>query len=73
MKVIKDTNTGKYLASIYIGRTDKISPFAWTYYKKHATHFENEEEAEATINFIRDVMDWELSESLEIENAEIDT
>ena len=70
MKVIKNADTGKYLASIYIGRTDKISPFAWTYYKKHAIHFENEEEATATIDFIRDVMDWELSEALEIENDE---
>ena len=70
MKVIKNAESEKYLSSIYVGRTEKVSPFAWTYYKKHAIHFENEEIANATIDFIRDVMDWELSEELEIENCE---
>ena len=70
MKVIKNAESEKYLSSIYVGRNAIVSPFAWTYYKVHAILFENEEIANATIDFIRDVMDWELSEQLEIENYE---
>ncbi len=69
MKIIKNCNSEQYLSSIYIGRTDKVKPFAWTYYPKNAIHFENEKEAKATITFIGAVMDWELEQELEIEDT----
>lgn len=40
----------------------------WTRLKKHAIHF-NKEEAKATIEFINNVIDWELAEQLFLEEV----
>lgn len=64
--IIKNEETGKYLMSIYVGRTSVVKPIVWTYYISNAIHFENEKEAKATIRFIGEVMDWELEEQLQI-------
>ena len=39
----------------------------WTHSEFYAYKADNEEEAQAIINFIQDVIDWELSEQLVIE------
>lgn len=65
-KFIKHAEAGIYLSGIHIGRTGKLRPLTWTRYKEYAIHFENEAEAEATIEFIGSVIDWELEEQLEI-------
>lgn len=64
--VIKNTETEQYLNAINVGCTPAIKPIVWTWYPKRAIHFENREEAEATITFIGAVMDWELESQLEI-------
>ena len=43
----------------------------WTTAIRYALHFENREEAQATIDFIFNVIDWELGEQLEIEAVEV--
>ena len=63
---IKNEEDKRYLSTIYVGRYGNILPFSWSYTTKQAIHFENIEEAEATISFISDVMDWELAEQLTI-------
>lgn len=63
---IKNEEDEKYLSTIYVGRHGHVLPFSWAYTTKQAIHFENQKEAEATINFISDVMDWELAEQLTI-------
>ena len=64
--VIANTETHKFLAAIQIGRTPAIHPLHWTDFSQNAIHFENSEEAQATITFIGAVLDWELEEQLEI-------
>ena len=64
--LIKNEETGYYLSAINIGCTAAIKPIMWVSYKARACHFENEEEAQATITFIGAVLDWELEEQLQI-------
>ena len=70
-KVIQNTETGLYLSEIVIiGRNRSLRPFAWCAYTKSAIQFDNEEEAEAAVAFIGDVLDWELQEQLKIVDAD---
>ena len=64
--LIKNEATDAYLAAIQIGRTSAIHPLTWTQVPKIALHFDNIEEAQATIKFIGAVLDWELEEQMEI-------
>ena len=64
--LIKNEATDAYLAAIQIGRTSAIHPLTWTQIPKKALHFNNTEEAQATIEFIATVLDWELEEQIEI-------
>lgn len=64
MYVIQNEDDKRYLSTIYVGKHSKVSPFSWAYTTKQAMHFENKEEAEATITFIGAVMDWELEKKL---------
>lgn len=64
--VIRHTETGEHLAAIYIGCSRTVPPLLWRKNRYEAIHFENEEEAKATIKFIGDVIDWEMEEQLEI-------
>ena len=64
--IIRSEETEEYIMSIYVGRTTVVKPIAWTNYIKNAIHFENADEAKATIAFIGAVMDWELEEQLQI-------
>ena len=65
--VIFNTDTHKYLS--YVGLACNrivVEPvFDWTAFTFSALIL-NQEEAEATIDFIRDVLDCELSNSLEV-------
>ena len=66
IKRTEPTEQGEYLASINIGYTKEIKPIVWRFLPTRAIHFENKEEAQATITFIGAVLDWELEEQLEI-------
>lgn len=60
---------GQYLKGLGIGSCNAIHPDRWTLYEPHAIRF-NEEEAEATIQFIQNVIDQELGEQLTITPAQ---
>ena len=59
---------GQYLKGLGIGTCNTIHPDRWTLYEPNAIRF-NKEEAEATIQFITDVIDQELGEQLSITPA----
>ena len=65
--VIKDTNDGMMLQHLSLtGQTHCVShDMKWTAFPKEALHF-NYEEAQAVIQFINDVLDWELAQDLEV-------
>lgn len=70
-KVIQNTETGLYLSEIVIiGRNRALRPLVWCSNQENAIQFDNEEEAEAAIAFIGDVLDWELQEQLKIVDAD---
>ena len=64
--VIRNAEDGQYLSSINVGMTPALHPLYFRGLTKYAIHFENKDEAKATIKFIGDVLDWELEEQLEI-------
>lgn len=66
MYLIKNTETRDYLSSINVGYTNKIIPIYFRGLIKFAIHFEEKEQALATIKFIEDVLDSELAEQLEV-------
>ena len=69
--VIKNEESGRYLAAINFG-CHHVEPLLWVPKGSYRIiRFENEEEAEATIAFIGDVMDWELAECLVIEKGDL--
>lgn len=57
---------GRMLRGLGIGSRNALRPDQWTSCISHAISFEKEE-AEATIEFITNVIDWELGEQLYIE------
>lgn len=65
---------GLMLSGVGIGScTGSIIPSNnnWAIKTSYALQFENQEEAQATIDFITNVIDWELGEQLYIEPANI--
>ena len=64
--IIRHSETGYYLLSVYIGRNSIIAPYLFVSKSQDALVFENEETAQATIDFISNVIDFELAECLEI-------
>ena len=64
--MIRTCDTGHYLMSVYLGNNLNISPVLFCADTKDGLFFENEEEAQATIDFIGNVYDFELAESLEV-------
>lgn len=65
--IIRDTNDGMMLQVIGVSKvysqTKQI--IKWTAFPGDALHL-NYEEAQAVVQFIRDVIDWELAEQLEV-------
>lgn len=59
---------GRYLRGLGIGCCNTIHPDRWTSYEPNAIRF-NVEEAKATIEFITNVINWELGEQLYLEKA----
>lgn len=70
--VIRNEDTGDLISGVGIGtcNIDSRTPVEWTKSKAYALHFELEE-AEATINFINDVIDWELAQQLIVEQLKL--
>lgn len=60
---------GCMISGVGIGSCRITRSIIWTKSKSHALHFEKEE-AEATIAFIRNVVDWELADGLYIHSVE---
>lgn len=66
--ITRADHPGHYLKGLGIGCCNAIHPDRWTVYEPYAIRF-NFEEAEATIKFITDVIDFELGEQLVITTA----
>lgn len=64
----REDQPGKMLKGLGIGSCNPLFPDQWTKYEPVAIKFEREE-AEATIEFITNVINWELGEQLYIEIA----
>ncbi len=60
---------GFMLAGVGLGECASVGSVVWTQFEDQAVLLE-EGEAEATITFIGDVLDWELAEELYIERKE---
>lgn len=67
--VIRNEEDGMMLASISLKRVSGCitQEKVWTTITAEALHFEVLEEAEGVINFISDVIDWELAQQLTAE------
>lgn len=68
--VIRNSEDGSYLSTIYLGSSSEIPPLLWLGVREFAFSFETMEEAISTITFISDVIDYELAEQLEILNLQ---
>ena len=64
----REDRPGQMLKGLGIGSRNQIRPDEWTKVTRFAIQFEKEE-AEATIEFISNVIDWELGEQLYIEEV----
>ena len=65
--MIRNCDSGRYLGQINIGSRAVRDPLLFVFSPCHgALVFENEKEAQATIDFISAVVDWETAECLEI-------
>lgn len=64
--VIRQSDSGMYLLAVYLGRSRTVAPLLFISKSSEALTFENEEEAQATIDFISNVIDFETAECLEI-------
>lgn len=65
----REDRPGQMLTGVGIGNRRIIETTSWSGLARHAIQFEKEE-AEATIEFITNVIDWELGEQLICEPAE---
>ena len=61
---IRNEETGEFLAALYLGCRNAVQPLIWKNNPNYAIEFESKEEAQATIQFIGAVIDWELEEQL---------
>lgn len=59
---------GRYLRGLGIGCCNTIHPDRWTSYEPNAIRF-NKDKGKATIEFITNVIDWELGEQLYLKEA----
>ncbi len=68
MYAIQNEFDEMYLAEVRLNQHKGIREELrdWTGDEQFALRFENEEEAQAVIDFIGNVMDWELAEDLEV-------
>ena len=64
--MIRNCDTGQYLTAVYKGCRDAVPPLLFAPDSMFGMSFENEEEAQATIDFISNVIDFETAECLEI-------
>ena len=66
--VIRDTDSGKYLSFVGIGRTGKRVEkiINWTPFANVAIQLDNQEKAAAVLQFINDVLDYELAQNAEV-------
>lgn len=64
--MIRNCHSGQYLSCICFGRFVSPELFRFVPSTRHGYVFENEEEAQATIDFISNVIDFETAECLEI-------
>lgn len=64
--MIRNCDTGRYLMSVYLGNSISIPVLSFCAVSSQGLLFENEQEAQAAIDFISNVIDWETAESLEI-------
>lgn len=64
--MIRNCNDGYYLLAVYLGRSRSVSPLLFVSKSSECLTFDNEEEAQATIDFISNVIDFETAEQLEI-------
>ena len=64
--VIRNEENGLFLKNLMLCNTSWIigPRLDWTDKIPYAIFFDNQEEAKATLDFIRDVLDFELSEQL---------
>lgn len=62
----REDKPGQMLTGVGIGNRRITDTTSWSGLTRHAIQFEREE-AEATIDFITDVINWELGEQLYIE------
>ncbi len=64
--LVRIYSSGLFLAGLGIGNRLVTGPMSWTKFESYAIHFCEFEEAQATIQFIGDVLDFELAEDLEV-------
>ena len=64
--VIRQCDSGMYLLAVYLGRSRTFAPLLFISNPREALPFVNEEEAQATIDFISNVIDYETAECLEV-------
>lgn len=64
--VIVNREDETFLSRISVGASPWISPIGWTNSLKCCLHFTTQEEAQKTIEFMVDVLDWELEDNLDI-------
>lgn len=62
----REDKPGEMLTGVGIGNRRITDATSWSILARHAIQFEKEE-AEATIEFIANVIDWELEQELYIE------
>lgn len=64
--LIRNEETMEYLAHIYLGRKRKIPALRWTKYKSAALQFDTDEEVRSVVDFIVNMINWELEDQLTI-------
>ena len=64
--VIVNREDDTFLSCISLGPSPLISPLNWTDSLTRCLHFSSQEDAQKTIDFIVDVLSWELESSLEV-------
>lgn len=68
--LIKDKETEKYLLHIYLGKLKGVDSLMWTDNPEKALQYDTDEEARAVINFVLNVVNWELEGYLTIYKGE---
>ena len=70
--VIFDEEDGMMMQEVHMHRRNKQTSYGteWTIKPEQALHFEYEK-AQATIQFINDVIDWELAQNLAVKSLKL--